>query len=397
MVTEIFSAFPPQQMRIFFRPMQDMRGAVQYLKADYSELGNNYRIDTNKILIGGASSGAITSLMTAYCDKDSEMAQMGGGSLTPLNALGGFYSSSGFYPDYSWHAAATFNVAGALIDANWIEPGDVPVICAHGDADQVVPYKEGGFGGLTLGTFNMQGSYLVDSVARAKGVCSYLYAMEGRDHPSESMGVEYFYSVVYRMALRMKAVVDGKSFCCPLNVDVTPGDTLLYTVDNPQPATLTAVVTNDNGNASIQWCTLPCSVTSNTSSITVTADSTMKYIAATASEGNCLSADLHIVYDSAAWVALKVSEPEELHFSIYPQPASSLLQIAADLSYYKIKNGSIEITDIQGARVYKQPFIATGGHLQTTADVSSLPAGNYVLNILLNEKRIAGKRILVTK
>jgi hypothetical protein len=51
--------------------MQDMRAAVQYLKADFAELGNNYNIDTSRILIGGASSGAMTSMMTAYCDKES--------------------------------------------------------------------------------------------------------------------------------------------------------------------------------------------------------------------------------------------------------------------------------------------------------------------------------------
>lgn len=396
MVTEIFSAFPPQQMRIFFRPMQDMRGAVQYFKADYSELGNSYRIDTSKILIGGASSGAITSLMTAYCDKDSEMAQMAGGSLAALNALGGFYSSSGFYPNYSWHAAGTFNVSGALINANWIEPGDVPVICAHGDADQVVPYKKGGFAGLTLGTFDMEGSYLVDSVARSKGVCSYLYNMEGRDHPSESMGIEYFMSVVYRMMLRMKAVISNQSFCCALNVDITPGDTLLYLPNAPVASTLTAVVTNDNGNASIQWCTMPCSVTSSTNSITVTADSTLKYVAATVSEGNCLSADLHIVYDSTQLTSL-AEEIDEINFFIYPQPASSALNIVADLSKSKTKSGVIELRNVFGQKVFEQSFYSLNQQLKTTIDVSTLPAANYLLSISMRGLKVGSKRIMVTR
>ncbi len=397
MVTEIFGAFPTQQMRIFFRPMQDMRGAVQYLKADFSELGNHYRIDTSKILIGGASSGAITSLMTAYCDKDSEMAEMGGGSLTPLNALGGFYSSSGFYPNYSWHAAATFNVAGALINANWIEAGDVPVICAHGDADQVVPYKKGGFAGLTLGTFDMEGSYLVDSVARARDICSYLYTMEGRDHPSESMGIEYFYSVVYRMALRMKAVVDNKEFCCPLNVDITPGDTLLYLPNAPVATTLTAVVTNDLGNPSVQWCTIPCQNSGTGSALTVTGDSTLKYVAATVSEGNCLSADLHIVYDSTQLVSTAISQPEVFAFSVYPQPASSLLNVRADLSAYKNKNGVIELTDVIGRKVYTQPFYTTGGMLNTVVDVNGLPVGNYLLSIVLDRNKVGSKRVMMAR
>jgi acetyl esterase/lipase len=392
MVTEIFSAFPPQQMRIFFRPMQDMRGAVQYLKADYSELGNNYRIDTSKILIGGASSGAITSLMTAYCDKDSEMAEMAGGSLAALNALGGFYSSSGFYPNYSWQAAATFNVAGALINANWIEPGDVPVICAHGNADQVVPYKKGGFSGLTLGTFDMEGSYLVDSVARAKGVCSYLYTMEGKDHPSEDMGIEYFYSVVYRMALRMKAVISNQSFCCPLTANVTPGDTLYYAPNDP-PSTLTAQITNDNGNAQLQWCTAPCQYTSNTTSLTVTPDTALKYVMLTASEGNCLSGDLHILADSTLINTGIKEQQHPVTIEVYPQPALGSFNVKAELN--GVKSGSIEMFDLTGRKVLQQNFVAPGNTLQLKVQTENLPAGTYVLTVKDGSEIVGAKPITV--
>lgn len=390
MITEIFGAFnPPQQMRIFFRPMQDMRGAIQYLKADYSELGNNYRIDTSKILIGGASSGAITSLMTAYCDKDSEMAEMGYGSLTPLNALGGFYSTSGFYPNYNWNVAGTFNVSGAIFNANWIEPGDVPVICAHGDADQVVAYRKGGFAGVTAGIFEMEGSYLVDSVARTKGVCSYLYTMEGRDHPSEDMGIEYFNSVVYRMALRMKAVVDDKSFCCGLNVDVTPGDTLYYDATQQAPAaTLTAVVTGDNGNSSLQWCTMSCQATSNTGTITVTPDTTLKYVAAMATEGNCLSPDLYMVYDSTGiWSAINNMKPEAAGFSISPQPANQFISIAFDKPLSAEETPRAELYDIAGRRILQTTLVR---HAQSsTIDVSKIPAGTYLLMVTVGEKQTA--------
>lgn len=177
-----------QHMRIFFRPMQDMRATVQYLKADFSELGNNYRIDTSKIFLGGASAGAISALMTEYCDKPSEMEEMG--SLSALDELGGFYATSGFYPQYSWDVAAVVNVAGALINAEWVEQGDVPHIAAHGDQDNIVPYEYGPLGGGLLdGIFDLQGSYVVHNEAVSKGVCSYLYTMEGQDHPNEGMAL----------------------------------------------------------------------------------------------------------------------------------------------------------------------------------------------------------------
>lgn len=383
-----------QHMRIFFRPMQDYRASVQYLKWDFAENGNNYRIDTNMIFAGGASAGAITALMMQYCDKPTEMGEMG--NINALDALGGFYSTTGFHQNYSWNCAATISIAGALINANWVEPGDDPVISAHGNADNVVPYAYGALGGGLLGgIFDLQGDFVVDSIARSKGVCSYLYTMEGRDHPSESMGIEYFYSIVYRIMLRMEAVRTYKSFCCALNVDITPGDTLYYLPGAPVPSTLTAVVTNDSGNSQLHWCTMPCQLSSTANSITVTADSTLKYVAATVSEGNCLSADLHIVYDST--LVSSVTEPDVFIFSVYPQPASSLLNITADVSSFKNKSGTIGLTDVPGRLVHQQPFYASGGQLKATLDINGLPVGNYLLSVSIDGRKIGAKRVMVAR
>ncbi len=35
-------------MRVFFRPMQDMRGAIQYFKAHADTMGNTFNVDTNR-------------------------------------------------------------------------------------------------------------------------------------------------------------------------------------------------------------------------------------------------------------------------------------------------------------------------------------------------------------
>lgn len=383
-----------QHMRIFFRPMQDYRGSVQYLKWDYAENGNNFRIDTNLIFAGGASAGAITALMMQYCDKPTEMAEMG--NISALDALGGFYSTSGFHQNYSWNCAATVNVAGALINANWIEPGDAPIMSAHGDADQVVPYSYGPLGGGALGNiFDLQGSYVVDSIARMKGVCSYLYTMEGRDHPSESMGIEYFYSIVYRIMLRMQAVRNNQSFCCPLKVDITPGDTLFYGIGTP-PTELTAVVTNDNGNSSLHWCTMPCQLSSTTATITVTPDSTLKYVAATVSEGGCLSGDLYFIFDSL-FIPSAINTVDEILFSIYPQPSSDLIHVTADLSKHKSKTVALVLTNVVGQQVYQQTFDVLNTEAQLVIDTKGLPSGSYLLSVVLDESKVASKRVTLLR
>lgn len=383
-----------QHMRIFFRPMQDMRACVQYLKADFSELGNNYSIDTSMIFIGGASAGAITSLMTAYCDKESEMAEMG--NISALDDLGGFYSTTSYYPNYSWNGVATVNVSGALINANWIEPGDVPIISAHGNIDDIVPYTYGGFGGLTFGVFDLQGSFVVDSMATAKGVCSYLYRMEGQGHPSESMGIEYIRSVVYRLALRARTIVKGRSFCCPLTVDIE-GDTLwVWTDQPPVSATLVAGVTNDNGNAQLQWCSLPCDFTGSADEITFLPDTSLKYIAAMVYEDGCEASDLYIVTDTMFTPQSIHEYQNKIEFSVYPQPASSQITLSAESIEYEGDELFIELYNIKGQIILNKQ-IATSTSIKTTIDVSSLPAGNYILRIRSVDEIMGMKKVVVAR
>ncbi len=385
--------FQLRHMRIFFRPMQDMRAAVQYLKADYTELGNNYNIDTNKIIIGGASAGAITALMTSYCDKPSEIAEMG--NINALDALGGFYSTTGLYPNYSWKHAATLNIAGALINADWIEPGDVPTVAAHGDADAIVPYGVGSFGSITAGLFNMQGSYVVDSIAKQKGVCSYLYTMEGHDHPSTSMSMPYIMSVVYRLMLRMHAVVNDRSFCCPLNLNLQPSDTARYNANVPT-VTINSHITNDNGNAQIRWCSLPCNVTSNAASIQFNPDTLWEHVAAFAYEGTCQDVGFVTLKEDSLYSSVKsiLADADKNTFSIFPQPSSGIFSLKLnDHIYEKIK---VEIADITGKIILSQETLPNSESI-ATVNASSLASGSYFLKITSDNKLWKPKKLTVVK
>lgn len=382
-----------QHMRIFFRPMQDMRASVQYMKADYSELGNNYHIDTSRIVIGGASSGGITALMTAHCDDSTEMAEMG--NMSALNALGGFYSTSGFYPNYSWSSIATVNVSGALINADWIEPGDNPIISAHGDTDNVVPYKYGGFAGLQ-GFFDLQGSYVVDSIAKLRGVCSYLYTMEGQGHPTEEMGIEYIKSVVDRMALRVYSSIHGKSFCCPLSADVTPGDTLFYGPNAPT-STLNAVVTNDSGSATLLWCSIAAQYCdAGVSSINVQPDSNLKYVALIADEGGCQAADLYIVQDSTIHPNAIGEVAALIDLSLFPQPASDILHVRASADALKgLHDCTLTLYNTLGEVVTMKKIAVSNGEIAAAIEVGGLAAGNYLMSLQSEGRTLARKSVSI--
>jgi len=373
-----------QHMRIFFRPMQDMRATVQYLKADFSELGNHFRIDTGKIFLGGASAGAISALMTAYCDKPEEIGEMG--DLSALDELGGFYASSGFYPQYNWDVAAVVNVAGALINAEWVEAGDVPHIAAHGDQDNVVPYAYGPLGGgLLNGVFDLQGSYVVHNEALSKGVCSYLYTMEGQDHPNEGMGIEYIKSVVHRIAQRAYAVLHDRSFCCDLAVEVSPIDTLM-TTPNMGAVQLEAMVTNDTSNVSLLWCSVPCSMNEDSPNVSFQPDTSWRYVSVMAMDENCLSSDLLIVLPEQL-TSVREMEEDTGPFA-YPVPSQGELQL--NTRWHGLSRPAIQLVDVHGRTLIRQ-MVGPGG----TIDLRGCSSGTYLLRLMDGDREVASQRVLL--
>ena len=376
-----------QHMRIFFRPMQDMRATVQFLKADYSELGNSYRIDTSKIFLGGASAGGISALMTAYCDKPSEIEEMG--NLDALDDLGGFYATSSFYPQYAWDVAAVVNVAGAMVNAAWVEPGDVPIISAHGDQDNIVPYGYGPLGGGVLGgVFDLQGSSVVHQEALQEGVCSYLYTMEGHDHPNEGMGIEYIKSVVHRIGQRAYAVLNDRSFCCDLEVDVTPNDTLVV-YPSTGDVELGSVTLNDSGNVVLEWCSVPCSIEESTASVTVNPDTSWRYVSLIASEGGCQASDLYIVEPADVSSIREYALNWDL--SIYPNPCRDYVQLSIS-NFSQLDKPEIRLYDITG-----KLMLRTSVFEDTRIDVRNLQSGLYLLRLMDDKRVLAARSFAVTR
>ncbi len=116
-----------------YRAMQDMKAAIRFFRKDAATL-NDYKIDPSVIFIGGTSAGAFTALHTAYMNTYAELLPS-----IDTSALGDLDGNSG-NPGYSSDVNAVINLCGALGDAAWIVPGDVPLCSMHGTADATVPY-----------------------------------------------------------------------------------------------------------------------------------------------------------------------------------------------------------------------------------------------------------------
>jgi acetyl esterase/lipase len=122
---------------------EDAETAVRFLRANAS----TYRIDPNRIAIGGSSAGAITALNVGY---------------SPENA------SPGDHQGFSSAVRAAQSISGAeLASGSTINAGDAPALLFHGTADPIVPLS------WAQSTFDR---------AKAAGLVVVLRTWEGQGH-----------------------------------------------------------------------------------------------------------------------------------------------------------------------------------------------------------------------
>lgn len=156
------------------RAAHDYKAAIRYFRKDHATT-NIYKIDTNIIIAGGSSAGAITALHVAYLDKPSEIP-----SGFDTTGLGGPEGYSG-NPGYSTKVHYVVNLCGAIADTSWIEAGNIPLISMHGNLDTEVPY---GTAMITMGIPIMvvDGSASIYLRAQHLNVENPFYTFWGKTH-----------------------------------------------------------------------------------------------------------------------------------------------------------------------------------------------------------------------
>lgn len=118
------------------RCMHDLRAAIRCLRKTAVADGDPYRIDTDRIIVGGVSAGAIGAIHVAYLDQSSEIpSTLYDDTLT----IGGIEGNSG-WGSYSSDVMACWSMSGAIGDTSWIDVGDQPLCSIHETGDQTVPY-----------------------------------------------------------------------------------------------------------------------------------------------------------------------------------------------------------------------------------------------------------------
>lgn len=178
--------------RSVYRGIQDVRTAVRYVRSHADKLG----IDKDRIYLLGNSAGAILALENIYMDKASEVPAVANDApgLGVLDSYGELGEES--------EANAVVALWGAVHDPSIIEKTETPVLLVHGKADSTVLFKTGrplgniastlgvnmaqmelvGIESFRVETPTLYGSFVIDSILKAKKIDHETYFVDGMPH-----------------------------------------------------------------------------------------------------------------------------------------------------------------------------------------------------------------------
>ena len=182
--------------RSVYRGVQDINAAVRYIRKNADNLG----VDPNRIYLVGNSAGAILSLENVYTSKESDfptyIQKKDAPDLGSLNVYGEQGVDS--------HANGVVALWGAVHNPNIIGENKTPVFLVHGTDDETVLFKTGrplanassmvvnmlpnsmallaSLLQLNIGTPTLYGSFVIDSVLKAKNIEHETYFVDKAYH-----------------------------------------------------------------------------------------------------------------------------------------------------------------------------------------------------------------------
>ena len=162
-----------------WRAVHDSRAAVRYFRKS-ATLGNPFRIDTNRIYLGGISAGGFIALHHAYVDEQSEIPS----AIDPAETgLGGGLEGLSGNTGYSSEIHGVVNIAGALQTTDFLLSGaNEPLYSIHGTEDGVVPIDEGDIVFSGFPVIDVDGSQTIHAEANALGMDECLIVVDGAGH-----------------------------------------------------------------------------------------------------------------------------------------------------------------------------------------------------------------------
>jgi len=184
------------------RAVQDLKAAIRYFKQTAVEQGNPYRIDTAQIYVAGEASGAIIALQSGFLTSPDQFSEIANTDL--LSALNGIEGKAN--SPYSSHIKGVISLSGAILDLNWLNNINMPLIMIQGTKDISVPYRSGVAGPYTQTT--LYGSYLIDSVATNRRMNIAFHAFAGAGATPYISSTTYADSTINYVSQELVGLID---------------------------------------------------------------------------------------------------------------------------------------------------------------------------------------------
>ncbi len=220
------------------RGMHDMKAAIRYLYKD-AQTDNLFKIDTNYVIVGGVSAGAICAIQTAYLTDDSEIPEY---LYNDTAGMGGIAGNSG-NPGYSSKVCGVISFSGTIGDTAWIQAGDVPIVSLHDLGDQTVPFGTGpiNVGGFPTGlTANGDGTIITKT--DMLGIPNALKTYPGTGHVSYLQGTQQQWDEAVDFV--QKFIADLVCGSATLSVNEEQENNSLTIYPNPSNGAITLAFTN---------------------------------------------------------------------------------------------------------------------------------------------------------
>jgi acetyl esterase/lipase len=190
---------------VVVRAVKDMKSALRYLDND-AKASNTFGIDMDWLYVGGISSGGITASHTAMLDSTDVYSEAIASAISTHSPIYGITDT-----DTSIKIRGVLNYSGALHDASWIDAGDPSFISFHEDEDPTVPYKGGYARIFGQDIIYLNGSFVMDSAAKANGVFSELNTINSNTHVGYFFNAEKTTEVIDASALFMCNMICGET------------------------------------------------------------------------------------------------------------------------------------------------------------------------------------------
>jgi predicted peptidase len=184
------------------RAVQDAKAAVKYFKQTAIEQGNPYRVDTAQIYVAGESAGAIVALQMGYLKSVTDFSEIADAALLDgLKGIEGANTSA-----YSSKIAGVISLSGAMLDLNWLNNSNLPVIMVHSSNDANTPYKMAVVPPYT--SKPLYGSFSIDSAAAGSRVTVALHTFNKAGTTPYMSSTKYADSTIKYVALELNGLID---------------------------------------------------------------------------------------------------------------------------------------------------------------------------------------------